>query len=198
MGAAAGQPTRCCGSCDRQHQLKFGGGDRQAYASWAAEGDISIEHKEGLSSDARYPSAEEPRAPHGEHGPRLPPLDGMGSPGASEGTPVAAAMRDDRSDRELVVEIAKRHPEDDLGVQVLHRGIGVLVVAAIFSGGAVEAANEAHRRGGREWLQVQDLIVMINGVGGDDVAMAEECKRSQLLTLGVRRGMLGPEALSPL
>uniref|UniRef100_A0A7S4PSC3 PDZ domain-containing protein n=1 Tax=Alexandrium monilatum TaxID=311494 RepID=A0A7S4PSC3_9DINO len=88
---------------------------------------------------------------------------------------------------DLIVELVKANPGEDLGLKVLHRGVGVLVVSEIHPGGAVEVANRQNARAGAETLQVGDQIAMINGVGGDDAAMAEECKRAKHLTLGVRR-----------
>merc|ERR1711920_1126581 len=88
---------------------------------------------------------------------------------------------------ELVVEVRKNQPSDDLGLKVLHEGVGVLVVAEIYNGGAIEAANRQNAKANLECLEVGDQIAMVNGVGGDDAAMADECKKSQLLILGIRR-----------
>lgn len=94
---------------------------------------------------------------------------------------------DDQDPIELMVEVTKRSPDDDLGIKVLHRGIGVLMVQEIYPGGATEASNRSNARSGSRCLEVGDQIAIVNGVGGDDAAMAEECKRSQHLILGVRR-----------
>mmetsp|Transcript_141314 Transcript_141314/g.367881 ORF Transcript_141314/g.367881 Transcript_141314/m.367881 type:complete len:212 (-) Transcript_141314:106-741(-) len=209
MGA---EQTRCCGACDREHQLKFGGGgDRQAYSAW--EDEHGQEAVTAQLASIEGPAGHDPADCSGGGGgnwghccsepsdqmPRTPPAAGMkdaGEGGLSRpGEASAAAGRGHPVERELLVEIAKRRPKDDLGMKVLHRNIGVMVVAEIYSGGAVEAANQANARAGRECLEVNDLIVTVNGVGGDDAAMADECKRSQHLTLGVRRGALSSPVL---
>mmetsp|Transcript_68633 Transcript_68633/g.108872 ORF Transcript_68633/g.108872 Transcript_68633/m.108872 type:complete len:190 (-) Transcript_68633:154-723(-) len=94
---------------------------------------------------------------------------------------------DDAMTAELVVDISKSSPHEDLGLRVLHGGVGVLVVADIYAGGSIDKANSANSLAGRPLLEVGDQIALVNDVGGDDRAMAEECKRARHLRLGIRR-----------
>lgn len=204
-----GTSTRCCGTCDKQHTLKFGSeGDRQVYAPW--DDAVGSEHWpdpgpplariEGPMAGGQPECAALGRCctetMPAEQLPKTPPAAGLREhPPEGKGRSREAA--DVPAEQELLVEISKRAPGEDLGMKVLHRNIGVLVVAEIYLGGAVEAANEANARARRGCLEVNDLIVTVNGVGGDDAAMAEECKRSVRLLLGVRRGALKAAALPP-
>eukprot|EP00932_Pfiesteria_piscicida_P001748 SRR837773.11699.p1 GENE.SRR837773.11699~~SRR837773.11699.p1 ORF type:complete len:216 (-),score=32.80 SRR837773.11699:46-672(-) len=199
MGAAqaASEAARCCGGCDRDHQLRFSGESRQAYEAWSEtpqqDGPLARHPAaaEGAETDCGASWSKccpEPRAADGA--PSTPSAAGLKDAGESAGHQALSGLHpgDALAERELLVDIVKRTPQDDLGMKVLHRGIGVLVVAEIFAGGAVQSSNEANSTSGRERLEVNDLIVMVNGIGGDDAAMAEECRRSNRLTLGVRRG----------
>jgi len=122
---------------------------------------------------------------------RPPQAAGLKDPMATMGSKLGSIEFADKapsdSSVELLVDISKMHPGDDLGVKVLHRGVGVLVVADIYAGGAAEASSRRSALVGAECLQVGDQIATVNGIGGDDVAMAEECRRARRLTLGIRR-----------
>lgn len=114
-----------------------------------------------------------------------------GFPGDStargESRAAASSAIEDDGGAELHVVIDKARPEQDLGIRVLHKGIGVLVVAEITAGGAVHAANRLNAVRGAPCLEVGDQIALVNGVAEEDAAMANECKRSARLHLGVRR-----------
>lgn len=213
MGGEVSQQGRCCGSCDRQHQLRFTAGDKETYASWGdgspcgerwdqdrspggspgsgiAQEDANVCNdpcsKERKSSQQKAAQCQSLVASTEEH---LHDLGAKSRSDASEGKASGPP------ERELLVEIVKKQPGEDLGMQVLHSGIGAMIVAEIFPNGAVATSNLQSAKAGRDQLLVHDLIVMINGVGGDDAAMAAECKRSQKLTLGVRRGGLNTEGI---
>mmetsp|Transcript_29752 Transcript_29752/g.81523 ORF Transcript_29752/g.81523 Transcript_29752/m.81523 type:complete len:181 (-) Transcript_29752:12-554(-) len=101
--------------------------------------------------------------------------------------PATSGDRSQGDGQELVV-VSERHADStSLGVRLLTAGIGVLVVCEILEHGSVYAENRRSVAGGEASLEVGDQIVFVNGVGGDDVAMLEECRRSLRLVLGVHR-----------
>jgi len=205
MGASQ---MRCCGTLtDKQHQLKLPSADGQLYTPCDAEA-VGNEHLPG-HPDLAWPPAGQAYAtadgmlagsprPNGAwaccvHGSADEKFMAEISAGKerlewsnSTQTP-PENLGDEGPCKELLVDLAKPRPDLDLGLRVLHRGVGVLVVAEIYPGGAVEAANICNAMAGAEVLEVGDQIAMVNGVGGDDTAMAEECKKAMHLTLGVRR-----------
>eukprot|EP00450_Noctiluca_scintillans_P004472 CAMPEP_0194489676 /NCGR_PEP_ID=MMETSP0253-20130528/9135_1 /TAXON_ID=2966 /ORGANISM="Noctiluca scintillans" /LENGTH=142 /DNA_ID=CAMNT_0039330177 /DNA_START=46 /DNA_END=471 /DNA_ORIENTATION=- len=93
---------------------------------------------------------------------------------------------DDKS-TELLVDVNKSSAMQDLGMNVLHRGLGILMISEISTNGAVDVSNQKNRKLGLPCLEIGDQIAMVNGVGGDDIAMAEECHRAQHLIFGIRR-----------
>mmetsp|Transcript_96287 Transcript_96287/g.206672 ORF Transcript_96287/g.206672 Transcript_96287/m.206672 type:complete len:224 (-) Transcript_96287:61-732(-) len=203
--------TNNCGGCgDKLHQLKLNGGDRQEYRPF----DVDVTGCERLpgaddlktSSWSRSEAAQDTDGQvGGSCGHCCADAALSGRPALSEWSKgqgaeflVKSGSRtrggseiriEDSSEPnlELLVDITKRQPGDDLGMKVLHRGVGVLVVAEIYPGGAVAASNCLNAKAGFDCLQVGDQIAVVNGIGSDDAAMAQECKRSQRLTLGVRR-----------
>mmetsp|Transcript_34080 Transcript_34080/g.101252 ORF Transcript_34080/g.101252 Transcript_34080/m.101252 type:complete len:206 (-) Transcript_34080:44-661(-) len=201
-----GSQTRYCGgTCDRQHQLSLPNGEAQAYPAW--EFDVTGDERTGADAKSAGKPTSEPAgqqasglwggaqccASDAECLPRTPAAASKSSsclPGRG-GAPRAGSEDGLGSCVELLIDIVKRQAADDLGMKVLHRGIGILVVAEIYPGGAVELANLANARAGEYCLEVGDQIAVVNGVGGEDQAMAEEFRRARELTLGVRRVQRG-------
>lgn len=203
MGASQ---MRCCGTLsDKQNQLKLPTADRQLYTPCDAEA-VGNEQLPGqpdlfLHPGQAYATADgmlvgSPRqygtwacCVNGSIDDKFMPDSSARKEKREWGKPQKTLenLSDEAPCTELLVDLTKPRPDLDLGLRVLHRGVGVLVVAEIYPGGAVEAANLCNAMAGAEVLEVGDQIAMVNGVGGDDAAMAEECKKAMHLTLGVRR-----------
>lgn len=205
------QARHCVAVTDKQCQLKCAGWGRQAYAPFDLDPTDSerLPELETYLADQRPPDkgAREPCALAREAClDRCCSLDA--APAILDAAPAmgaAAAKEGAAKDLklgvphwlfsgsggdvpiEMLVDIDKGQPGRDLGLKVLHKGVGVLVVADIRPGGAIEAANQHNARNRAEVLEVGDEIAMVNGVGGDDAAMVEECKKAQHLMLRVRR-----------
>lgn len=87
-----------------------------------------------------------------------------------------------------VLEIRRHGPSEDLGLRLLNRGMGALIVEEILEMGAVAAWNRSQERRGSECrLWANDEIVAVNGVRGDEVGMISELKASSVLRLQVVR-----------
>mmetsp|Transcript_23661 Transcript_23661/g.51746 ORF Transcript_23661/g.51746 Transcript_23661/m.51746 type:complete len:205 (-) Transcript_23661:139-753(-) len=199
MGAVqAVESTRCCGGgCERGSQLKLRSGHNQVYEAWSdGQGqmlDTGVEppvSAEAIESNCGTNWGRCCTEPVPSEDPSIPAAAAeMQTPG-----PVHLTKTSGTTDHsEFLVHITKPSPTDDLGLKVLYRDIGVLAVAEIYPHGAAQASNAANARACRPTLEVNDLIVMVNGIGGDDVAMAQECRRSQHLSLAVKRGGFLPQ-----
>mmetsp|Transcript_14182 Transcript_14182/g.28038 ORF Transcript_14182/g.28038 Transcript_14182/m.28038 type:complete len:213 (-) Transcript_14182:140-778(-) len=205
MGASQ---MRCCGTLtDKQHQFKLASEDRQLYTACDAEAvgndqlpgppDLIMPPQsqayttaDGMLAGSPRPHATWACCAHGSVDERFMPDSSARKEGREWVKPTQKPLEnlsDEGPCTELIVDLTKPRPDLDLGLRVLHRGVGVLVVAEIYPGGAVEAANICNAMAGAEVLEVGDQIAMVNGIGGDDAAIAEECKRAMHLTLGVRR-----------
>lgn len=172
--------SKCCGSCDKQAQMVLER-DGQQYTTYGMD-------ETPQTAAALSPSTmTEPAVNALSRGP------GPEPPFVPERVTFAATIKEPRMEKrtvDLLVDVAKLDAAEDLGLRVLHGGIGLLVVAEIYTGGAVDSSNARLRGANRgPCLEVGDQIAMVNGVGGDDQAMAEECKRAQHLRLGVRRNL---------
>jgi len=211
-----GSQPRCCSSPTDQHQVKLSN-LREAYASLELEEANCPTQPEGLQPDPRVP-----RPPGFAAAAMLrsaPYVGALASCCIEDSVPnekvvLAEAEQDwphkpslvkklllaeDISDdvlggEVLLVNLARPSSHFDWGVTIMHCGAGVFVIAEIHKGGAAEAANRQNVRIGTDVLEVGDQVALINGVGDDDLAMAEEFRRSSLVTLGVRRMLRGKMA----
>ncbi|CAK9009861.1 unnamed protein product [Durusdinium trenchii] len=85
------------------------------------------------------------------------------------------------ADVSQAVSIHKSEPNDQLGMDVKHR-LGRLVVLAIRRHGAVDRANAVARQQGLAAIQVNDVIVEVNGATLD-TGMVAQCKSAVLLNV---------------
>eukprot|EP00913_Durusdinium_trenchii_P001549 g1433.t1 len=83
--------------------------------------------------------------------------------------------------RKYAISIHKSEPNDQLGMDVKHR-LGRLVVLAIRRHGAVDRANAVARQQGLAAIQVNDVIVEVNGATLD-TGMVAQCKSAVLLNV---------------
>ncbi|CAE7019041.1 unnamed protein product [Symbiodinium sp. CCMP2456] len=83
--------------------------------------------------------------------------------------------------KQYAIAIRKKEQLDQLGMDVKHR-LGRLVVVAIRRGGAVDRANLVAAQHGLQPIQVNDVIVDINGATLD-TGMVSECKSSLVLNV---------------
>lgn len=198
MGAVQ---AHCCDRCDKgEHQVErqFLGKNRQVYTAAGAEkmavpqdplsprpstaspftdDDQSFAHAILDSCASGICELEDDAHEHNlmkELG-RLPKSPGLPLP-----------LDDDRC-IEMLVHIEKAVQQQDTGLRVLHGGVGIFVVTEVIPGGLVEETNFRNKRAGVNCVQVNDQIIVVNGVSGNDALMTHEFKRSRCLTLGIRR-----------
>jgi len=211
--AMGGSQPRCCASPSDQHQVNLSN-LREAYASLELEVANSHTQPQGLQPDPRVPRPPEFAAAVMLHS--APCVGALASCCVQDSLPnekvvlseaeqdwlpqqhlvkkqlVADDINPDVMGGEvLLVDLARPDFFFEWGLTILHRGAGILVIAEIQKGGAAEAANLKNTRAGTDVLEVGDQVALINGVGGDDLAMAEEFRQSKLVTLGVRRTLRG-------
>ena len=79
------------------------------------------------------------------------------------------------------ISIQKTEQNDQLGMDVKHR-LGRLVVLAIRRGGAVDRANVMAKQQGLPAMQVNDVIVEVNGATLD-TGMVAACKSAMVLNV---------------
>ena len=79
------------------------------------------------------------------------------------------------------ISIHKTEQNDQLGMDVKHR-LGRLVVLAIRRGGAVDRANVMAKQQGLPGMQVNDVIVEVNGATLD-TGMVAACKSALVLNV---------------
>eukprot|EP00438_Fugacium_kawagutii_P036262 Skav223701 [mRNA] locus=scaffold1907:197890:198363:+ [translate_table: standard] len=79
------------------------------------------------------------------------------------------------------ISIQKTEQNDQLGMDVKHR-LGRLVVLAIRRGGAVDRANVMAKQQGLPGIQVNDVIVEVNGATLD-TGMVAACKSALVLNV---------------
>ena len=92
------------------------------------------------------------------------------------------------------ISIQKAEQNDQLGMDVKHR-LGRLVVLAIRRGGAVDRANVMAKQQGFPGMQVNDVIVEVNGATLD-TGMVAACKSALVLNVTfIRREHSWPKSL---
>ncbi|OLP78442.1 hypothetical protein AK812_SmicGene41381 [Symbiodinium microadriaticum] len=100
--------------------------------------------------------------------------------GATDG-PINDERFQGSTQKQYAIAIRKKEQLDQLGMDVKHR-LGRLVVVAIRRGGAVDRANLVAAQHGLQPIQVNDVIVDINGATLD-TGMVAECKSSLVLNV---------------
>mmetsp|Transcript_22026 Transcript_22026/g.41487 ORF Transcript_22026/g.41487 Transcript_22026/m.41487 type:complete len:134 (-) Transcript_22026:78-479(-) len=100
--------------------------------------------------------------------------------GASDG-PLDDERFQGATQKQYAICIRKKEQFDQLGMDVKHR-LGRLVVVAIRRGGAVDRSNLIATQHGLQPIQVNDVIVDINGATLD-TGMVAECKSSVVLNV---------------
>jgi len=117
------------------------------------------------------------------------PSSGMPSNGPKEevvadNPKTVQAMSATQSDGpEFTIQVDKT-PGSKLGVDVDHQDGVTLLVDAV-TGGLIEAWNKAHPD---EQVKRGDRIVEVNGYRGDILNLVDECKKTQVLVMKIRRG----------
>ncbi|CAJ1338710.1 unnamed protein product [Effrenium voratum] len=95
------------------------------------------------------------------------------------------AIQDDRfleaTQKKYKICIQKKEQNDQLGMDVKHR-LGRLVVLAIRRGGAVDRANIMAKQQNLPAIQVNDVIVEVNGATLD-IGMVAACKSALVLNV---------------
>merc|ERR1719478_1017958 len=120
----------CCSGCEKTSQISLSREEMLPYAPCGLEASAAGGGALGSSAMGVGPSVVVLSRNLSAEG---------GSYRAAEKT--AEGVADDAPSAELLVDIIKSSPSDDLGLRVLHGGVGVLVVAEIFESGAVDKAN---------------------------------------------------------
>jgi hypothetical protein len=105
---------------------------------------------------------------------------------ASEAETTPPVPEDLGQGRIFMFQVERVRADETLGIDAKH-GQGRLMVVKIFEVGAVHRVNRSRRRGPGEVLQVNDIILSINGVSGSEQDMIQECRLRNEVNMQVFR-----------